>query len=112
MEVYWTGERKYFAGRVTAQRVDDGQLQHRIHYEDGVTTWHDFASVSWRAYAASADNAATVAAVMSCERAIYMAHVYTQQCRDEHKAYVRVCQSNYEMQSMQCFLAQCALEDI
>ena len=49
IEIYWTGDQKWFAGRV--KRITSGENDtpvHQIAYDDGETRWHDLSVETWR----------------------------------------------------------------
>ena len=46
VEVYWSGDKKYYAGRITA--VNDGNGRHTITYDDGDVELLDLGKERWR----------------------------------------------------------------
>jgi hypothetical protein len=104
IEVYWTQERTHYAGRITGQRVDDGELQHRIHYDDGAIQWHDFATTQWRLH--STANSATISHI----RASVMAQTLTQSCRKTRQQELRDRETQLARYAHACLMASSALD--
>ena len=42
VEVFWGGDREWYAGRLVEQRVCRGHVECRVAYDDGVQEWHSF----------------------------------------------------------------------
>ena len=47
LRVYWTGERRWYKGVVTASRVEESRRIHHIKYDDGDSKWHDLGEEIW-----------------------------------------------------------------
>ena len=47
LRVYWTGEKRWFKGVITAVNREEGRRIFQITYDDGDVKWHDLAEEFW-----------------------------------------------------------------
>jgi hypothetical protein len=47
IRVFWTQERRWFKGLVTANALEEGRRIHKIEYDDGEALWHSMTNEVW-----------------------------------------------------------------
>ena len=62
LRVYWTGEKRWFKGVITAVNREEGRRIFQITYDDGDVKWHDLAEEFWLRLGGEKKAAATGAA--------------------------------------------------